>query len=133
MPTGPAPMLDAAVVLAALALGAAAGWLGRPWWSRRLARIGLVDTRDEALRTFVAAESGDEALEEASIERIEEMFEGVVEIGQAKAREVMVPRVDIVSLPDTATLDEALDRIIAEGHSRIPVYRETLDIVVGIL
>ncbi len=121
------------VALAAFAVGAAAGWLGRPWWSRRLSRIGLVDPRDEALRTFVAAESGAGAIEEASIERIEEMFEGVVELGQAKAREVMVPRVDIVSIPDDVTLDAALDCIIKEGHSRIPVYHETLDSVVGIL
>ena len=65
--------------------------------------------------------------------RIEEMFEGVVELGQAKAREVMVPRVDIVSIPDDVTLDAALDCIIAEGHSRIPVYHDTLDTIVGIL
>ncbi|MCC7018290.1 MAG: HlyC/CorC family transporter [Ardenticatenales bacterium] len=125
--------VDLPAFAAAFAFGALAGWLGRPWWSRRLGRIGLVDVRDEALRTFVAAESGDETLEESSIERIEEMFEGVVELGQAKAREVMVPRVDIVSIPDTVTLDEALDCIIAEGHSRIPVHHETLDSVVGIL
>lgn len=126
-------VLDLVVLALAFGLGAAAGWLGRPWWSRRLSRIGLVDPRDEALRTFVAAESGDDAIEEASIERIEEMFEGVVELGQAKAREVMVPRVDIVSLPDDTTLDAALDCIIAEGHSRIPVFHETLDTIVGIL
>ncbi|MEO8083403.1 MAG: CBS domain-containing protein, partial [Ardenticatenales bacterium] len=118
---------------AAFLCGVAAGWIARPRWSRRLVGIGFLDARDEALRTFVAAESGDDDIEEASIERMEEMFEGVVEIGQAKAREVMVPRVDIVSIPDTVTLDAALDCIISEGHSRIPVYHETLDSIVGIL
>lgn len=117
----------------AFVCGLAAGWIARPRWSRRLVGIGFLDARDEALRTFVAAESGDDDIEEASIERMEEMFEGVVEIGQAKAREVMVPRVDIVSIPDTVTLDAALDCIISEGHSRIPVYHETLDSIVGIL
>jgi CBS domain containing-hemolysin-like protein len=48
-------------------------------------------------------------------------------------REVMIPRVDIACLEDSATLDEALDRIIARGHSRIPVYHETIDQIVGIL
>ena len=72
--------------------------------------------------------------EEGLIEPDErDMIEGIFSFGDTLVREVMIPRVDIVSLEDTATLDEALDLIVAKGHSRIPVYHESIDQVVGIL
>jgi putative hemolysin len=45
----------------------------------------------------------------------------------------MVPRVSIAGLPVTTTLDEAVDVLVKEGHSRIPVYEESIDEIVGIL
>jgi CBS domain containing-hemolysin-like protein len=45
----------------------------------------------------------------------------------------MVPRVGIIGLPATATLEDAVDTVIEGGHSRIPVYDESLDEIVGIL
>jgi CBS domain containing-hemolysin-like protein len=45
----------------------------------------------------------------------------------------MVPRIDIVALPVSATLDEMVDTIVQAGHSRIPIYEESIDNVVGIL
>ncbi|MEN9933904.1 MAG: hypothetical protein RLZZ387_483 [Chloroflexota bacterium] len=72
--------------------------------------------------------------EEGLIEPNErDMIEGIFTFGDTLVREVMIPRVDIVCLEDAATLDEALDRIIAKGHSRIPVYHESIDQIVGIL
>lgn len=72
--------------------------------------------------------------EEGLIEPDErEMIEGIFSFGDTHVREVMIPRVDIVCLEDTATVDDALDRIEARGHSRIPVYHESIDQIVGIL
>jgi len=72
--------------------------------------------------------------EEGLIEPDErEMIEGIFSFGDTTVREVMIPRVDIVALEETASIDEALNVIIAKGHSRIPVYRETIDHIVGIL
>jgi CBS domain containing-hemolysin-like protein len=72
--------------------------------------------------------------EEGLIEPDErEMIEGIFTFGDTVVREVMIPRVDIVALEATATLDEALEMVIGRGHSRIPVYQETIDRVVGIL
>jgi CBS domain containing-hemolysin-like protein len=45
----------------------------------------------------------------------------------------MVPRIAIVGLPASTTLEEAIDKVVDEGHSRIPVYDESIDQVVGIL
>src|SRR5262249_30352080 len=62
-----------------------------------------------------------------------QMIEGIFSFGDTVVREVMVPRVDIVALDETAPLDEALETVISHGHSRIPVYHETIDQIVGIL
>lgn len=72
--------------------------------------------------------------EEGLIEPDErEMIEGIFSFGDTIVREVMIPRVDMVALEETATVDEALNIVIAKGHSRIPVYRETIDRIVGML
>jgi putative hemolysin len=72
--------------------------------------------------------------EEGLIEPDErEMIEGIFSFGDTVVREVMVPRVDIIALDETASLAEALEIVIAHGHSRIPVYHETIDQIVGIL
>lgn len=72
--------------------------------------------------------------EEGLIEHEErEMIEGIIAFGDTLVREIMVPRVDIVALELDTTLDKALDVVVAGGHSRIPVYNETIDHIVGIL
>lgn len=72
--------------------------------------------------------------EEGLIEPDErEMIEGIFSFGDTIVREVMVPRVDIVALGEDAALDAALDLLMAHGHSRLPVYHETIDQIVGVL
>jgi putative hemolysin len=63
----------------------------------------------------------------------EQMIGAVLELGESRVHEVMVPRIDIVALPVVAGLDEIVDTIVREGHSRIPVYEDSVDNVVGIL
>lgn len=72
--------------------------------------------------------------EEGVIEHEERaMIEGVIAFGDTLLREIMVPRVDIVGLERNSSLEEAMDVVSSSGHSRIPVYNESLDNVVGIL
>jgi putative hemolysin len=63
----------------------------------------------------------------------EQMIHAVIELGDRRVHEVMVPRIAIVALPVETTIDAAIDTIVGEGHSRIPVFEETVDEVVGIL
>lgn len=63
----------------------------------------------------------------------EQMIHGVFEFPEIVAREVMTPRADIIALDVNATLDEVVRLLIEEGHSRIPVFEDDLDNVVGIL
>jgi len=63
----------------------------------------------------------------------EQMIHGVFEFPEILAREVMTPRPDIIALDVGATMEEVVQLLIEEGHSRIPIYEEDLDNVVGIL
>ena len=72
--------------------------------------------------------------EQGTIEAEEQQMIGaVLELAQQRVHEVMVPRIDITALPANATLDEIIDTIVSEGHSRIPVYEDSIDNVIGIL
>lgn len=62
-----------------------------------------------------------------------EILEGVFEFSEKNAREVMTPRTAIVAIPAEATLDEAVAVVEEAGFSRYPVYRDTLDDVVGMV
>jgi putative hemolysin len=63
----------------------------------------------------------------------EQMINAVIELGERRLHEVMIPRIAIVALPARSTLEEAIDVVVGEGHSRIPVYDDSIDEVVGIL
>ena len=73
------------------------------------------------------------AAEDAVIEREErELIESIIEFGDTVAREVMVPRPDMVTIPHDATVSAALDLAIEHGFSRLPVMGEGEDDVVGL-
>ncbi len=62
-----------------------------------------------------------------------QMIHGILEMTDKSVREVMVPRVDVVAAPASTTMAEMIKLIIEYGHSRIPVYDENIDNVVGVL
>jgi putative hemolysin len=62
-----------------------------------------------------------------------EMIYSVFALGDTLAREVMIPRIDIVALDVEASLEEALDMVVRVGHSRVPTYEENIDNIVGVL
>lgn len=62
-----------------------------------------------------------------------ELIHSIVEFGEMSVREIMVSRLDIVALPVTATLSEALELIRSSGHSRMPLYVDHLDNILGII
>ena len=63
----------------------------------------------------------------------EQMINAVIELGERRVHEVMVPRVAIAAVDANATLEQAIDLVVEVGHSRIPVYHDSIDEVVGIL
>ena len=76
----------------------------------------------------------DVAEEEEEIEEEErELIHSVFEFGDTIVREVMVPRPDMITIKGSATLDEALSVIIDAGFSRVPIYENDNDNIVGVL
>lgn len=61
------------------------------------------------------------------------MISGVIDFDETKVSEIMTPRTNMEALEKNAELDEAVKLIVQSGHSRIPIYEEKLDNVVGIL
>lgn len=61
------------------------------------------------------------------------MINRVFEFDETKAREIMTPRTDLVALEKDATFDEAVKMAIDSGHSRLPVYQESIDHIVGVI
>jgi CBS domain containing-hemolysin-like protein len=62
-----------------------------------------------------------------------EMIEGIFDLGETAVREVMVPLVDVVAIPEEASVDDAVARVRESGHSRLPVYRERIDHIIGVV
>ncbi|MBX3013220.1 MAG: HlyC/CorC family transporter [Caldilineaceae bacterium] len=84
---------------------------------------------DETLRLLMNTADSGEAIEENE----REMIVSILEMNDTVAREVMVPRIDMVAIDIETSFQEALDIIIAAGHSRIPVYEDHIDRILGIL
>ena len=90
-------------------------------------RLGPVT--EEEIRTWVNTDQGDSGLEKNEREMIYSIFQ----FGETLCREVMVPRIDITGLEVSATVQEAIDVLTKSGHSRVPVYEETIDDIIGLL
>lgn len=83
------------------------------------------DVSEEEIKYMVAEQ--DSLLDEEK-----RMIHEIFDLGDAVAREVMVPRVDVTMVEDSDTVGEVLDTMRRTGFSRIPVYRDDADNVVGI-
>jgi len=88
---------------------------------------GVMSTQELSLLVERGGEQGILEAEE------EQMIQAVIELSDQRIHEVMVPRIAMISLAAGATLEEAIDTVIDEGHSRVPVYEETIDEIIGIL
>jgi putative hemolysin len=97
----------------------------------KLARFTLppppLDEMERALAEYARATPGDGA--EATSELIHRVFE----FREKVARDVMVPRTDVVAVDVETPVPEIIRVLAEEGHSRMPVYRENLDQIEGVL
>ena len=82
---------------------------------------------DELSQALELTEQNDTTQEEDKI------LQGIVSFGNTDTKQVMCPRVDVFALSTDMTLEEILPQLIQEGYSRIPVYKERLDKIEGIL
>jgi CBS domain containing-hemolysin-like protein len=83
----------------------------------------------DELKSLVEAGQRDGVLEQGERRMIRSIFE----LGDTLVREIMVPRIDILSLDAQTTLTEAVDVLLKTGHTRVPVYEESVDNILGVL
>lgn len=94
-------------------------------WTKMKRLFGVSNVLEKAI---------EEAKEEGTIEDSEStMLMGILELRSLSIGDIMTPRSQMEALPNTATLSEAAEFIKEMGYSRIPVYKETKDTIVGIL
>ncbi len=84
---------------------------------------------EDSLRRLMQVDEENSSIAESE----KEMIAGILDMNTTVAREVMVPRIDMGTLPVESTLEEALEEIMAHGHSRIPIYEEHVDVIIGLL
>jgi CBS domain containing-hemolysin-like protein len=92
------------------------------------AKVSLPVT-DEILRDWVEDEQPKGSLERGEREMIYSIFQ----FGDTIAREIMVPRADLLALEINTTISDARREFINAGHSRVPVYEDNIDNVIGLL
>jgi len=100
--------------------------------------LALFGRRRTSTRQFVSREELKLLLQmepqEADVTTSEaEMIDKIFDLGETAVREVMVPMVDVVALPETATPDDAVRLISERGFSRIPVFADRILNVVGVV
>jgi CBS domain containing-hemolysin-like protein len=94
----------------------------------RAGRHAMVHSEEE-LKMLVTASQEAGVLEEQE----EQMLHRVFGFADLTAGQVMVPRTELVAVPGTAKRDDLIQQVVKSGYSRLPVYRNDLDTVVGIL
>ena len=119
-----------------------AAWLLGPltWAASKIVEgvLALTGRRRELVRHFVSREELKLVLqmepEEADVTTQEaEMIDKIFSLGETTVREVMVPLVDVAALPESATPDEAITLIRERGFSRLPVFRDRVLNMVGVV
>jgi putative hemolysin len=84
---------------------------------------------EEDIKTLVNVGVEQNVLEEEE----RELIHSIIQFGDTIVVEVMTPRTDMVTVADTSSPRRALDLVIADGYSKLPVYEETIDNVVGVV
>ena len=96
----------------------------------------LITGKHEHKNPFVSREELElilkESYETGVLERDErEMIEEIFDFSETSVKEVMVPLIDIIAAPETATVAELIKLIAGSGHTRIPIYHDRIDEVIG--
>lgn len=97
---------------------------------------GFLDKRVKQNRSLSVDELSQalEMTDEMSLDSEENsILKGIVNFGSIEVTQVMHPRIDVKAIDDTATFDEMLAQVKDYGYSRVPIYKETFDQVIGIL
>jgi CBS domain containing-hemolysin-like protein len=105
-------------------------WLNKAL--RRLLKLADGDQYDYLTKddlSFLLSQTEGEGISAPQME----MIEDALDFTELEARNVMIPRTDIIAIPETATIAEVIELAKEEGFTRYPVYRNNIDDIVGVL
>ena len=115
------------------------GWIFLPlisfflWLHRKLLLLSGYDERLAFLSDDEKARISEKHNGETLDEEEKEMIRGIFDLSETTVDEIMVPRIDIKGFDVTTPLEEVLKIVREEGHSRLPVFKDTVDTIVGVL
>jgi CBS domain containing-hemolysin-like protein len=84
---------------------------------------------EEEVRRFVNVSEEEGAIKESE----KEMIQSVFEFDDIVVKEIMVPRIDMVCINKNVSIEELVDLAVDKGHSRIPVYEDSIDDIIGLI
>jgi len=87
------------------------------------------EASEDEIRAFLQVGAVEGILEPGE----EDLVARIIDFGDTVVRSVMTPRIDMVCLPEESDVDTAADLFLSSKHSRLPLYRESVDAIVGIL
>jgi CBS domain containing-hemolysin-like protein len=96
-------------------------------------RNGERDGSDEASDANGEARDGNGHPDQDAIEEEHEMISAILDLDQAMVHEIMVPRTDITAVSVETGVLEVVELARTVGHSRIPVYRDSIDVIIGVV
>jgi putative hemolysin len=97
------------------------------WLENRLSKSSSNISVDHLSQALELASDSDTSNEEKRI------LEGIVTFGNTDTKQVMRPRIDIFAIAHDAPFQEVISQVTTKGYSRVPVYQESLDKVIGVL
>ena len=102
-------------------------------WKKLLSRL-FKSKRDDSITERELLTMVEEAAHEGGIDEQEsELIRSAIEFNDVEAIDIFTPRVDVVGVPEDADRNTVARIFTASGHSRLPVYRETMDNIVGLV
>lgn len=125
-----APMLAAPLRAAQLFFSPALALVGL--WSQALDQLLGRGEREPVRRDEIVDLLGDGESAEIDAEE-RRLIQQIFVMSETPVHEVMTPLVDLTAVPENATVGEAIDITVESGHSRLPVYRDRIDNIVGII
>jgi len=104
------------------------GWVGTALLRNTSRSSGAVASEEEIVAITDAAVAAEILDEDEG-----EIIQSVVDFGDTIAREIMVPRPDVLAVSADTTVDDAIALLVDRGHSRMPIYNEDIDDVSGVV
>jgi len=107
----------------------------RPFSTMLIKHTTIIDQKFENVKQHVSIDDLSQALNltKNQITEDENILKGIVKFGNIDAKEIMRSRVDVFAIEDITKFKDLLAFIIDSGHSRIPIYTDTIDNIIGIL